>query len=44
MQQAEAKQYVVARPLYSEDSFAEEHEKVHRSHKTLLDNVKQYFT
>ncbi|KAM7377887.1 hypothetical protein PAMA_013007 [Pampus argenteus] len=39
-----AKQYVVARPLYSEESFTEEHEKVYRHRKTLLDHVKQYFT
>uniref|UniRef100_A0A3Q1H554 STAS domain-containing protein n=1 Tax=Anabas testudineus TaxID=64144 RepID=A0A3Q1H554_ANATE len=38
------KQYVVARPLYSEDSFAEDHEKIYRHHKTMLDHVKQYFT
>uniref|UniRef100_A0A7N6AD50 STAS domain-containing protein n=1 Tax=Anabas testudineus TaxID=64144 RepID=A0A7N6AD50_ANATE len=37
-------QYVVARPLYSEDSFAEDHEKIYRHHKTMLDHVKQYFT
>lgn len=43
MQQLEAKQYMVVRPLYSEDSFAEEHEKICRPHKTILDNVKQYF-
>ncbi|XP_037552172.1 chloride anion exchanger-like [Nematolebias whitei] len=36
-----AKQYVVARPLYSEEAFAEEHEKVYRHHKTMLDHVKQ---
>uniref|UniRef100_A0A8C7DU05 Solute carrier family 26 member 3 n=1 Tax=Oncorhynchus kisutch TaxID=8019 RepID=A0A8C7DU05_ONCKI len=28
-------QYVVARPLYSEDAFTDEHEKIHRHHKTL---------
>ncbi|XP_008288999.1 chloride anion exchanger-like [Stegastes partitus] len=39
-----AKQYVVARPRYSEESFAEEHEKVYRHRKTILDHVKQYFT
>ncbi|CAN9508080.1 unnamed protein product [Ophioblennius macclurei] len=39
-----AKQYVVARPLYSEESFAEEHERVRRQRKTMLDHVKQYFT
>ncbi|XP_070847969.1 chloride anion exchanger-like [Chaetodon trifascialis] len=44
MMQAGAKQYVVARPVYSEDSFAEKHEKVYRHRKTMLDHVKQYFT
>nr|XP_046234748.1 chloride anion exchanger-like [Scatophagus argus]XP_046234749.1 chloride anion exchanger-like [Scatophagus argus] len=39
-----ARQYVVARPLYSEDSFTEEHEKIYRHRKTILDHVKQYFT
>uniref|UniRef100_A0A8D2ZH10 Solute carrier family 26 member 3, tandem duplicate 2 n=1 Tax=Scophthalmus maximus TaxID=52904 RepID=A0A8D2ZH10_SCOMX len=39
-----AKQYVVARPLYSEESFALEHEKVYRQRKTMLNHVKQYFT
>uniref|UniRef100_A0A671Y4Y9 Solute carrier family 26 member 3 n=1 Tax=Sparus aurata TaxID=8175 RepID=A0A671Y4Y9_SPAAU len=39
-----AQQYVVARPLYSEESFAEEHEKVYRQRKSMLDHVKQYFT
>ncbi|KAG8005758.1 Chloride anion exchanger, partial [Nibea albiflora] len=39
-----AKQYVVARPLYSEESFAEEHAKVYRHRKTMLDHIKQYFT
>nr|XP_019955396.1 PREDICTED: chloride anion exchanger [Paralichthys olivaceus] len=39
-----AKQYVVARPLYSEDSFIEEHERVHRHRRTMLNHVKQYFT
>ncbi|XP_072233157.1 chloride anion exchanger-like isoform X2 [Leuresthes tenuis] len=38
-----AKQYVVARPLYSEESFAEEHEKIYRHHKTMLDHIKQSF-
>uniref|UniRef100_A0A8C7DS64 Solute carrier family 26 member 3 n=1 Tax=Oncorhynchus kisutch TaxID=8019 RepID=A0A8C7DS64_ONCKI len=37
-------QYVVARPLYSEDAFTDEHEKIHRHHKTLRHHVKQYFT
>uniref|UniRef100_A0A3B3CDS1 Solute carrier family 26 member 3, tandem duplicate 2 n=1 Tax=Oryzias melastigma TaxID=30732 RepID=A0A3B3CDS1_ORYME len=31
-----ARQYVVNRPLYSEDSFADEHEKVCRRRKTIL--------
>uniref|UniRef100_A0A087XBP3 Solute carrier family 26 member 3 n=1 Tax=Poecilia formosa TaxID=48698 RepID=A0A087XBP3_POEFO len=43
MMRAGARQYVVARPLYSEDSFNEEHKKVYRHHKTALDHVKQYF-
>ncbi|CAK6959984.1 chloride anion exchanger-like [Scomber scombrus] len=38
------KQYVVDRPVYSEDSFAEDHEKIYRLHKTSLDHVKQYLT
>ncbi|XP_054656568.1 chloride anion exchanger-like [Dunckerocampus dactyliophorus] len=38
------KQYVVARPAYCEDSFAEEHEKFSRLHKTMLDHVKDYLT
>ncbi|KAF6725546.1 Chloride anion exchanger [Oryzias melastigma] len=39
-----ARQYVVNRPLYSEDSFADEHEKVCRRRKTMLDHIKLYFT
>lgn len=39
-----AKQYVVARPLYSEESFSEEHEKIYRHHKTISDHFKDYFT
>ncbi|NXK02751.1 S26A3 protein, partial [Herpetotheres cachinnans] len=35
--------YVVARPVYSENSFNEEHEKLHRYHKTLWDHLKLYF-
>lgn len=38
------KHYSVSRPVYSEDSFAEDHEKVHRRRKTMLDHVKQYLT
>uniref|UniRef100_A0A8C8K6N1 STAS domain-containing protein n=1 Tax=Oncorhynchus tshawytscha TaxID=74940 RepID=A0A8C8K6N1_ONCTS len=29
------KQYMVTRPLYSEDAFADVHEKIHRHHKTV---------
>ncbi|XP_056604357.1 chloride anion exchanger-like [Triplophysa dalaica] len=36
--------YVVTRPLYSEDGFEEEHAKVYRKHKNLLDHIKEYFT
>lgn len=39
-----AKQYVVTRPVYSEDSFTEEHERVYRHQKTILDHIGQYFT
>ncbi|XP_061618867.1 chloride anion exchanger-like isoform X3 [Phyllopteryx taeniolatus] len=42
--QAGANRYAVARSLYSEESFAEEHEKVYRHRKTTLEHVKQYFT
>ncbi|XP_060886423.1 chloride anion exchanger-like isoform X1 [Labrus mixtus] len=44
MMRAGARQYVVARPLYSEESFSEEHEKIYRHHKSSLDHIKQYFT
>ncbi|CAJ1055628.1 chloride anion exchanger-like isoform X1 [Xyrichtys novacula] len=44
MMRAGARQYVVARPLFSEESFAEEHQKVYRHRKSMLDHVKQYFT
>uniref|UniRef100_A0A8C8K4L5 STAS domain-containing protein n=1 Tax=Oncorhynchus tshawytscha TaxID=74940 RepID=A0A8C8K4L5_ONCTS len=37
-------QYMVTRPLYSEDAFADVHEKIHRHHKTVRHHVKQYFT
>ncbi|XP_005815559.1 chloride anion exchanger [Xiphophorus maculatus] len=43
MMRAGAGHYVVTRPLYSEDSFNEEHKKVYRHRKTILDHVKQYF-
>lgn len=42
--QAFGKHYVVVRPLFSENSFAEQHEKIRRKHKTLQDHVKDYFT
>ncbi|XP_005148504.2 chloride anion exchanger [Melopsittacus undulatus] len=35
--------YVVARPVYSEKLFNEEHEKLHRYHKTFWDHLKLYF-
>ncbi|KAJ7329591.1 hypothetical protein JRQ81_015765 [Phrynocephalus forsythii] len=33
-------QYVVARPVYSDLSFDEEHQKVHRYHKSILDHLR----
>uniref|UniRef100_A0A668A952 Solute carrier family 26 member 3 n=1 Tax=Myripristis murdjan TaxID=586833 RepID=A0A668A952_9TELE len=38
------KQYVVARPVYSEDSFVEQQEKICRQRKTPWDHIKLYFT
>ncbi|XP_070610797.1 chloride anion exchanger [Erythrolamprus reginae] len=38
-----SKQYVVARSVYSDLSFDEEHQKVHRSHKTLVDHLRLCF-
>ena len=38
------RQYAVARPVYSEDSFAEDHEKVYRVRKTMLDHLREYVT
>ncbi|NXN24898.1 S26A3 protein, partial [Nycticryphes semicollaris] len=35
--------YVVARPVYSENLFNEEHEKLLRYHKTFWDHLKLYF-
>ncbi|XP_068787239.1 chloride anion exchanger [Struthio camelus] len=35
--------YVVARSVYSEKLFDEEHEKLHRYHKTFWDHLKLYF-
>lgn len=34
----------MTRPLYSEDTFEDEHAKVYRKHKRLLDHFIQYFT
>ncbi|KAG7454535.1 hypothetical protein MATL_G00260850 [Megalops atlanticus] len=39
-----SKQFTVTRPLYSEDLFAFQHEKIYRQQKTPLDHVKAYFT
>ncbi|XP_042578049.1 solute carrier family 26 member 3, tandem duplicate 2 isoform X2 [Cyprinus carpio] len=36
--------YSVTRPLHSEDTFEDEHAKVYRKHKRLLDHFIQYFT
>ncbi|XP_061496354.1 chloride anion exchanger [Rhineura floridana] len=36
-------QYVVARPLYSDLFFDEEHQKVHRYHKTFVDHLRVCF-
>ncbi|KAM9824543.1 chloride anion exchanger-like [Neosynchiropus ocellatus] len=36
------RQYMVARPVYSDDTLAEEHEKIHIHHKTTLAHVIQY--
>ncbi|XP_067248140.1 solute carrier family 26 member 3 isoform X1 [Chanodichthys erythropterus] len=38
------RQYVVVRPLFSEDSFAEQHERINRNRKTLRHHLKDYFT
>ncbi|XP_074554893.1 chloride anion exchanger-like [Halichoeres trimaculatus] len=38
------KHYTVNRPVYSDDSFAEDHEKIFRLRKTPLDKVKEYLT
>ncbi|KAE8616230.1 hypothetical protein XENTR_v10008751 [Xenopus tropicalis] len=36
-------QYVVSRPIYSENAFHTEHEKLHRYHKTFLDHLRVFF-
>ncbi|XP_039616460.1 chloride anion exchanger-like [Polypterus senegalus] len=38
------RQLTVSRPVYSEDLFKEEYEKVQRHHKTMLDHLKAYFS
>lgn len=43
MVQTSGYQYFVNRPLYTEDAFTEDYEKVYRQRKTILDHVKQYF-
>ncbi|KAM3833265.1 chloride anion exchanger [Vipera latastei] len=40
---AENNQYVITGPVYSDLSFDEEHQKVHRHHKTLLDHLRLCF-
>ncbi|KAH0616506.1 hypothetical protein JD844_027653 [Phrynosoma platyrhinos] len=37
-------QYVVARPVYSDQSFDEEHQKVHRYHKNFVDHLRVCFS
>nr|XP_008109798.1 PREDICTED: chloride anion exchanger [Anolis carolinensis] len=37
-------QYVVARPVYSDILFDQEHEKVHRYHKTFMDHLRVCFS
>ncbi|XP_076861087.1 chloride anion exchanger-like [Brachyhypopomus gauderio] len=44
MMRTSVSQYMVKRPLYTEDDFTQEHEKVCRQHKTMLNHVQQYFT
>ncbi|XP_075062064.1 chloride anion exchanger-like [Mixophyes fleayi] len=36
-------QYVVSRPIYSENIFSAENEKLHRYHKTFLDHLRVFF-
>uniref|UniRef100_A0A674MVE9 Solute carrier family 26 member 3 n=1 Tax=Takifugu rubripes TaxID=31033 RepID=A0A674MVE9_TAKRU len=38
------RQYKVARPVYSEDSFAEHYERTCRQRKTTLDHIREYLT
>ncbi|KAG9490045.1 hypothetical protein GDO78_005774 [Eleutherodactylus coqui] len=43
MYEALGNQYVVSRPIYSENIFKAENEKVHRHHKTFLDHLRIFF-
>ncbi|CAH2275781.1 chloride anion exchanger [Pelobates cultripes] len=36
-------QYVVSRPIYSEESFKGQHEKIRRPHKTFFDHLRVFF-
>uniref|UniRef100_A0A665UDX2 Solute carrier family 26 member 3 n=1 Tax=Echeneis naucrates TaxID=173247 RepID=A0A665UDX2_ECHNA len=36
------RQYLVSRPVYSEDNFAEDHDKVCRTRKSIMDHVKDF--
>ncbi|XP_043943225.1 chloride anion exchanger-like [Protopterus annectens] len=44
MRYPDRRNYVVARPLYSENSFNQEHEKVHRYHTTFIDHLVVFFS
>ncbi|KAL6057164.1 hypothetical protein STEG23_030040 [Scotinomys teguina] len=41
MIEAIGNQYIVARPVYSTNTFGEEYKKTHRHHKTFLDHLKE---
>ncbi|XP_053572556.1 chloride anion exchanger-like [Bombina bombina] len=43
MNNLQENQYLVARPIYSENSFSSKHEKINRYHKTFLDHLKGFF-
>ncbi|XP_053318114.1 chloride anion exchanger-like [Spea bombifrons] len=42
--EAVGNQYVVSRRIYSEDSFKDDHAKLHRYHKTFFDHLRLYFS
>ncbi|XP_061107819.1 chloride anion exchanger-like [Conger conger] len=44
MMQPLANQYAVSRPVYSEDAFVNQYQKIARHHKSQLDHVKEYLT